>query len=88
MKFQIKNAGNSPRTSTLCIIHKRLTRPYSIRHILIFADDIKIFRSIINMNDQDILQQDITTIEKWNHDWMLTLHPDKCTHMEIGKKIM
>ena len=33
----------------------------------LFADDIKIFRSIINTNDQDILQQDITTIEKWSH---------------------
>ena len=50
----------------------------------LFADDIKICRSIINTIDQDILQQDITTIE-WSHDWMLTLHPDKCTHMEIGK---
>ena len=39
----------------------------------LFADDIKIFRSIKNTNDQDILQQDITTIEKWSHDWMLTL---------------
>ena len=51
----------------------------------LFADDIKIFRSIINTNDQDILQQDIATIEKCSHDWMLTLHPDKCTQMEIGK---
>ena len=31
--------------------------------IFLFADDIKIFRPIINTNDQDILQQDITTIE-------------------------
>ena len=51
----------------------------------LFADDIKICRPIINTNDQDVLQKDITTIEKWSHDWMLTLHPDKCTHMEIGK---
>ena len=51
----------------------------------LFADDIKIFRPIINTNDQDILQHDITTMQKWSHDWMLTLHPDKCTHMEIGK---
>ena len=50
----------------------------------LFADDIKIFRSIINTIDQDILQEDITTIE-CSHDWMLSLHPDKCTHMEIGK---
>ena len=33
---------------------------------------------MINTNDQDIPQQDITTIEKWSQ-------PDKCTHMEIGK---
>ena len=52
--------------------------------LFLFGDDIKIFRSIIN-NDQDILQQDITTIEKLSHDWMLTLYPDKCIHMEIGK---
>ena len=52
----------------------------------LFADDNKIFRPIINTNDQDILQQDIATIEKCSHDWMLTLHPDKCTHMEIEKK--
>ena len=51
----------------------------------LFADDIKICRPIINTNDQDVLQKDITTIEKLSHDWMLTLHPDKCTHMEIGK---
>ena len=56
-----------------------------INDTFLFADDIKMFRPIINTNDQDILQQDITTIEKWSHDWMLTLHPDKCTHMEIGK---
>ena len=54
--------------------------------LFLFADDIKIFRSIINTNDQDILQLDITTIEKWSYDWILTLLPDKCTHMDIGKK--
>ena len=54
----------------------------------LFADDIKIFRSIINTNDQDILQQDITTIEKWSHDWMLTLHPDKCIQLWKLEKIM
>ena len=51
----------------------------------IFADDIKIFRPIMNRDDQTILQQDITVLEKWGENWMLKLHPDKYRHMEIGK---
>ena len=39
----------------------------------------------MNRDDQNILQQDITIIDKWSENWMLKLHPDKCTHMEIGK---
>ena len=53
----------------------------------LFADDIEIFRPIMNRDDQTILQQDITIIEKWSENWMLKLHPDTCKHMEIGEKI-
>ena len=34
----------------------------------------------MNRDDQNILQQDITIIEKLSENWMLKLHPDKCTH--------
>ena len=46
----------------------------------LFADDINIFRPIINSDDQSILQQDITVTEQWMENWMLKLHPDKCRH--------
>ena len=52
----------------------------------LFADDIKIFRAITNKNDQDILQQDLSILEQRNDKWLLKFHPDKCKHMEIGKK--
>ena len=46
----------------------------------LFADDIKLFRPIMNRVDQSILQQDITVIEQWSEKWMLKLHLDKCRH--------
>ena len=55
---------------------------YTIR----FADDIKTFRLIMNRDDQNIVQQDITVIETLSENWMLKLHPDECTHMDIEKK--
>ena len=66
-----------------------LTISNSQSDTFLFADDIIIFTSIINTNDQDKLQQDITTREKLSHDWMLplALQPDKCTHGN-WKKIM
>ena len=44
---------------------------------LLFADDINIFRHLMNRVDQTILQQDITVIDKWSENWMLKLHPER-----------
>ena len=50
----------------------------------LFADDIIIFRSIINTNDQDKPQQDITTREKFSQ--IACSHYNTINvHMEIGK---
>ena len=40
----------------------------------------------MNRDDQTIVQQDITIIQKWSENWMLKLHPDKCRHTGIAKK--
>ena len=34
--------------------------------IFLFADDIKIFRTITDKNDQGILQHDLDTLEQWS----------------------
>ena len=50
----------------------------------LFADDIKIFRTISDKNDQGTLQDDLNTLEQWINKWLLKYHPSKCKHMTIG----
>ena len=51
----------------------------------LFADDIKIFRTITDKNYQGILQHDLNILEQWNKKWLLKCYSDKCKHMTIGK---
>ena len=46
----------------------------------LFAYDIKIFRTIIDQNDQGILQHDLNALEQWSNKWLLKFHPSKCKH--------
>ena len=50
----------------------------------LFADDIKIFRTITDKNNPGILQDDLNTLEQWSNKWLLKFHPSKCKHMTIG----
>ncbi len=54
--------------------------------VFLFADNTKIFRKIKGEEDQQGLQQDLTTLEDWSNKWLLQFHPGKCKHMHIGKK--
>ena len=44
---------------------------------LLFADDMKIFHSI--------LTRDITTLEEWSKRWLLRFNPDKCHVLSMGR---
>ena len=46
----------------------------------LFADDIKIFRTITDKNDQGTLQDDLDTLEQWSNKWLLKFHSSKCKH--------
>ena len=50
----------------------------------LFADEIKIFRTITDKNYQGTLQDDLNTLEQWSNKWLLKFHPNKCKHMTIG----
>ena len=50
----------------------------------LFADGIKVFRSITDKNDQGTLQDDLNTLEQWSNKWLLKCHPNKCKHMTTG----
>ena len=53
--------------------------------VLKFADDTKIFRGISNVQDCDILQKDLVSLQKWSEDWQMQFNVDKCKVMHFGK---
>jgi ribonuclease P/MRP protein subunit RPP40 len=51
----------------------------------LFADNTKIFRTIVKQEDREILQSDLTKLQEWSDQWLLRFHPAKCKSMTIGK---
>ena len=56
--------GFGYRTVTFCTIHKRPLPELTKSDTFLFADDIKIFRTITDKNDQGTLQDDLNTLEQ------------------------
>jgi len=54
------------------------------RHLRMFADDTKIWRTIKDEIDSIRLQQDRDNMESWCQEWLLKLNPSKCKVMHIG----
>lgn len=52
---------------------------------LLFADDTKIFKTIMSREDALSLQTDIDLLEQWSRTWLLTFNPDKCHILTLGK---
>ena len=52
----------------------------------IFADDLKLCRTIYTNNDSLLLQQDIDNITKWCVTNKMTLKTDKCSHIKFTRK--
>ena len=50
-----------------------------------FADDTKLFRTVKTIDDCNILQNDLNTLNPWTNDWLLSFNVDKCKVMHIGK---
>ena len=54
--------------------------------ILMFADDIKIWRRIVDKEDVDNLQEDLNQLQAGSDKLQLQFNPDKCKVMHIGHK--
>ena len=56
----------------------------------LFADDTALDRKIESPEDARILQSDLDELEKWEHEWDMCFHPDKCNvvHVSRSKKII
>ena len=52
----------------------------------LFADDTKLFRTVVSTPDCEDLQADINAMEDWSNKWLLKFHPQKCKVMRIGNQ--
>ena len=50
----------------------------------LFADDTKIFRRILGIEDCHAIQSDLNRLLDWSQKWLLMFHPDKCKVLELG----
>lgn len=54
--------------------------------VKIFADDTKLYCEVNDQQDSEILQQDLTSINKWADRWQLPFNNDKCKVIHYGKR--
>ena len=52
----------------------------------LFADDLIVYRKIVSPDDCLTLQSDMTFLAKWENDWGMKFHPDKCETIVITRK--
>ena len=62
--------------------------PEYIKHsrIRLFSDDSMTYRQIKSQSDCLKLQEDLEAAIKWEQDWLMSFHPDKCNIMNITIK--
>ncbi|KAK3097903.1 hypothetical protein FSP39_014294 [Pinctada imbricata] len=54
--------------------------------VRLFADDCVLYRSITTARDAEKLQQDLEALQRWEKDWLMTFHPQKCQVIHITNK--
>ena len=52
----------------------------------LFADDTYVYRSIRNIDDCKILQEDLQKLMQWEQSWSMEFNPDKCKVLRIANK--
>jgi hypothetical protein len=55
-------------------------------NILLYADDMKVFREIKTIDDSYILQSDIDALSRWSIRNKMNFHPDKCKALRCTLK--
>ena len=54
--------------------------------VRLFADDTLLYLTIHNSSDCIKLQEDLNNLERWESDWQMSFHPDKCEVIHITTK--
>ena len=51
--------------------------------IFLYADDLKVFKEIITVENAEALQEELDTLYDWSTYSLFRFHPDKCVSMRI-----
>jgi hypothetical protein len=54
--------------------------------ILLFADDVKIWRSIKSPEDPNILQNNLNILQAWSENWLLQFNTTKCAVITLSSR--
>ncbi|MCG7878229.1 MAG: reverse transcriptase family protein [Candidatus Thiodiazotropha endolucinida] len=54
--------------------------------VRLFADDTLLYLAIHNSSDCTKLQKDLKSLERWESDWQMAFHPEKCEVIHITSK--
>ena len=59
--------------------------PAAVQHssARLFADDSLLYRRIKGQQDQALLQEDLGSLEEWEHMWQMEFNPSKCNVIRI-----
>jgi hypothetical protein len=52
----------------------------------LFADDCLLYRHVNSQNDSDLLQKDLSALEKWEEEWQMSFHVD--AYSSVGLAIV
>ena len=58
----------------------------SISTVRLFADDTLLYLTIHNSSDCDKIQADLNNLERWESDWQMSFHPEKCEVILVTTK--
>ena len=54
--------------------------------VRLFADDCIMYRTIKTKKDSEILQKDLDELQKWEANWSMSFHTEKCQLLRVTKK--
>ena len=52
----------------------------------LFADDCLLFCPVNSAEDSKRLQQDLAALERWEKEWQMAFHPEKCVVIQVASK--
>ena len=54
-------------------------------HVRLFADDTAVYLTVTNMQDSQVLQSDLESLQHWERTWDMEFNPGKCQVIHITR---